>query len=132
MVTQARVFNLKPIEFSMTNEIGLYFGGKLSYLKNIFSYANMASWKKIKDRIIDIPVHENGKIAFDYMEEYIKELETEHIEELDDYLSVTELNNYILTDDEEAVLKTYRQETGIVWNKYNVKERVGTGTRGKR
>ena len=46
-------------------------------------------------------------LAFDYMESYIKELEAERIQELEAYLKVTGLNDYTLTEQEQAALKAF-------------------------
>lgn len=52
---------------------------------------------------VNLPI-KNGKINFDFMEDFIEELEVEHVEELRAYLSVTGLENYTLTLEEHAAL----------------------------
>lgn len=47
------------------------------------------------------------KIAFNYMESYIKELEAERLEELEAYLKVTGLKDYKLSQKEKDALKTF-------------------------
>ena len=42
---------------------------------SIFSYNNMATWNKLKDIEISLPVSSNGEIDFDYMERYIRAIE---------------------------------------------------------
>ena len=51
---------------------------------------------------------QNGKIDFAFMENFIAELEAERIAELEAYLRVTGLSDYILTEEERAVLEAFR------------------------
>jgi hypothetical protein len=82
------------------------------------NYSNMAGWNKIKSEKIILPTHQNGTIAFDYMETYIKELEAERIKELEAYLKVTGLNDYILTDEEQQLIKDFRDGGVISWSEF--------------
>ena len=51
---------------------------------------------------------QNGQIDFAFMEQFIAELEAERIVELEAYLRVTGLSDYILTEEERAVLEAFR------------------------
>ena len=51
---------------------------------------------------------QNGQIDFAFMEQFIAELEAERIAELEAYLRVTGLSDYILTEEERAVLEAFR------------------------
>lgn len=75
MVTHARVFNLSYIDREITREEGIYFATCLGYLKEVFSYGNMASWKKSKDREIILPIDVDGNIDFMFINKFIKLLE---------------------------------------------------------
>ncbi len=55
---------------------------------------------------IQLPT-KDGKIDFDFMESFIAQLEAVHIAELEAYLSVTGLKDYILTEEEERALEIY-------------------------
>lgn len=103
MVTHARVFNLKA-KFNINDKIGLYLVGIFSFIKFKFSYSSMASWKKIKNEVINLPTDSKGNLAFDFMESYIAELEAERVRELEAYLRATGLSNYTLTKKEELAL----------------------------
>lgn len=103
MVTHARVFSLRPRE-AINKYQGLYIQSNLSFLKKKFSYNNMCSFEKIKDDVILLPSY-NDKLAFDYMESYIRELEQERIRELDAYLKATGLNDYELTPEEKSCIE---------------------------
>lgn len=53
---------------------------------------------------IELPV-QNSEISFQYMENYISELEEERISELEKYLKVTGLDNYKLSESEKNTIK---------------------------
>ncbi|MBQ8615556.1 MAG: restriction endonuclease subunit S [Clostridia bacterium] len=72
----------------------------------------------IKNHVIQLPI-KNGKINFEFMESFITELEACHISELKAYLSVTGLNDYTLTKEEENALNIFNS---INWDTYTVKD----------
>lgn len=108
MVTHARVFSLNP-KFEMTENIGLFIVSCLSSLKQLYSYSNMCSWAKIQDMKILLPSKEIDVPDFEYMEQYISELEQERISELEQYLLITGLNDYELTEEENIILNENKQ-----------------------
>lgn len=112
MVTHARVFSLRPRE-AINKYQGLYIQSNLNFLKKKFSYNNMCSFEKIKEDVILLPSY-NDKLAFDYMESYIRELEQERIRELDAYLRATGLNDYELTPEEEKCIKFMQSGGGKI------------------
>ena len=59
------------------------------------------------DTKIQLPVEKSGEIAFNYMEERIKELEHERIKELEAYLQATGLRDYQLSAEENRVLAEF-------------------------
>ena len=61
----------------------------------------------IENQKLTLPT-QNGKIDFAFMESFIAELEAERIAELEAYLKVTGLGDYILTEEERAVLEAFR------------------------
>lgn len=111
MVTHARVFSLKYKFKELTRREGMYFVSQFSYLKKVFSYSNMASFAKIKDRTIKLPTSKEEKIDFYFMNEYIRELEEDRISKLTDYLKVSELDNYELSSSEKHSL--HRLQKGV-------------------
>ena len=125
MVTHARVFSIKP-KFKITEKQWLYLESTLHFLSKIFWYENMCSWAKIKNKTIILPTL-NWKIDFDYMEQYIKfleaerveELEAERVEELEAYLLSTWLSDYKLTKKEKLALDKFAG--GGMINFYNYK-----------
>ncbi|MEE0991542.1 MAG: restriction endonuclease subunit S [Bacteroidales bacterium] len=99
----------------------LFLAGALNRLTKNYSYSNARIPEKIKKEIILLPIkvdengnpiidethfyHEEGFIPdFDYMQKYIEELEQERIEELEQYLVATGLDDCELTDEDMKVL----------------------------
>ena len=80
-----------------------------------YEWTNKAGWERIKSEKIHLPT-QNGEIDFAFMENFIAELEAERIAELEAeriaeleaYLRVTGLSDYILTEEERAVLEAFR------------------------
>lgn len=103
-------------------EEGLYLTGALNKaVRDNHDWVNKAGWYHIKDDNIELPVIENlnpdheytvDDIDWQYMRDYITELEQERITELeqeritelDAYLQATGLNDYELTEDDKKIL----------------------------
>ena len=64
--------------------------------------------KTFKEAIIKLPITTNNKIDFDFMESFVAELEEERVAELSAYLTVSGLDNYELSEEEEKVLNGYK------------------------
>lgn len=67
---------------------------------------------------IELPV-KNGEIDYDFMSEFISELEEERISELKKYLKVTGLDNYALNSEEEKALEIFDK---IKWKEFRIGE----------
>lgn len=77
---------------------------------DLFGYATgMANVLELK---FYLP-QKNGEIDYDFMEEFIAELEARHIAVLEAYLSVTGLKDFTLTDEEKYVLDNFEK---LIWN----------------
>ena len=105
MVTHARVFSLTP-KIPINDNQGIFILTAFQFFHKKFGYGNMCSWDKIKNESILLPIKDNT-IDYDFMDLFIKELEAERLAELEAYLSVTGLDNYNLTDEEQKVLNDY-------------------------
>lgn len=120
LATHNHVFSLSGAVIK-DRQIGLYLEGALSKLPSIFSYNNMATWNKLKEIEIVLPVIESpdpgheytiDDIDYEYMQERITkleqeriaELEQEHIAELDACLVASGLDDYELTDEDKEIL----------------------------
>ena len=69
-------------------------------------YANYPTLDTLKDLTIQLPT-KNWHIDFEFIEEFVAELEAERVAELRSYLEVTWLSNYELTNDEKRVLEEF-------------------------
>jgi type II site-specific deoxyribonuclease len=123
MVTHSRVFALTLKNRPLTQEAGLFICTILKWLQSKYNYSNMCTYNKIKNELIQLPVkpgtdeinYTEEDIDWDYMESYIHDLEQSYIHDLDAYLQETGLNDYTLTDDEQALL-----ESELVFKEFKV------------
>lgn len=76
-------------------------------IKNKFGYEHKASWDRVKKEMILLPIKENGEIDFDFMENFVAELEARRVAELEAYLLATGLKDYTLTEKERNALENY-------------------------
>lgn len=124
MVTHARVFSLEPINFKMNERIGLYIVTQFHYLTQLYSYTNGCSFNKIKNNKIFLPTlnkinpkspySDEGYVPdWEYMENYIAELEKGRVAELEKYLIATGLNDYELTEEDKHILSLSLENQGI-------------------
>ena len=91
--------------FELTKEIALFLINLINAAFSLkYNWNNKSGWEKLKEEKIKLPVKETEEIDWDYMAERIAELEQERIAELDNYLKVTGLNDYELTDWDKEVL----------------------------
>ena len=124
-----------------------------SWQKTIPNLGYSRHWSIAKNALLNIPT-QNGSIDFAFMENFIAELEAERIAELEAeriaeleaYLRVTGLSDYILTEEERAVLEAFRsgkiswgvklldkqQVKDIEWRVFNLEKLFGKSTRGRR
>lgn len=117
-----------------------------SWQKGVPNLGYSRHWSIAKKVLFKVPV-KNGVIDFAFMEQFIAELEAERIAELEAYLRVTGLSDYILTEEERAVLEAFRsgkilwggvklfdkqQVKGVEWRVFNLEKLFGKSTRGRR
>jgi hypothetical protein len=72
-----------------------------------YEFNNKPGWKRIKSDYIMLPITKENKLDFNYMEQYILELEKQYILKIDDYLKINGIFDYNLNDDDYGVLKKY-------------------------
>ena len=87
-------------------KISLYLCGVLAPNTKYYSYSNKPKNGKVFDTIISLPLIDNttDQIDYQYMEDYISELEQERISELDAYLKATGLDDYELNEEDKDIL----------------------------
>ena len=103
MVTHARVFSLIPKQ-NITRSIGLYFQTCLSKHKSKFSYDNMCVFTKLENETIELPIADAGKLDVEFIENYIRQLEADRLQQLEAYLIATGLDDYVLNDKDKKTL----------------------------
>lgn len=73
-------------------------------------------WGIAKECLLKLPA-KDGKLDLDFMESFIAELEAERVAELTDYLTVSGLNYYELSSEEENALEKLKF---VKWNAYKL------------
>ena len=94
--------------------------------RSAYVYPTLEEVKRIK---VVFPQTGNGEIDFDFMENFVVELEARRVAELEAYLLATGLKDYGLTEEERNALDNYKT---LKWFTYNLEELFGKSTRGKR
>lgn len=80
-----------------------------SWKKCIPNLGYSRHWSLAKNILFDLPIKKNKEIDFDFINRFIAELEAEHIAELEAYLTVSNLKNYILTKEEEKIINDFKK-----------------------
>lgn len=106
LATHNHVFSLSMPQ-KITEPVGMYLQAVLQKICTGYTYSNMCSWNKIKSLAIKLPATEVEEPDWNYMQQYIEELEQQYIEELEQYLIATGLDDYTLTEEDKEVLARY-------------------------
>lgn len=85
----------------------------LGVYKSAYAYPTLDDVKEIT---VVFPI-KDGQIDFKFMESFIAELEAQRIAELEAYLSVLGLNDYILTEEERKIVNDFKT---LNWGKYKI------------
>lgn len=93
-----------------------------------YDYGNKFNRIEMNNTKIQLPT-KNNKIDFEFINNFIAELEAERIKELDAYLLATDIKDYILSPEEERILKDF---DNLKWQSFNLENLFGKATRGKR
>lgn len=72
--------------------------------RSAYVYPTLEEVKRIK---VEFPQTGNGEIDFDFMENFVAELEARRVAELEAYLLATGLKDYTLTEEERNTLENY-------------------------
>lgn len=106
------IFILKPVNKKLLTQYLITAINKKLNKYNI-SYTTFPTLKTLKEETIHLPTLSTWELAYDYMENYIKEIEAYHIKEIEAYLKATGLSDYNLTKDEVKSLKTISMGGGV-------------------
>lgn len=93
-----------------------------------YDYGNKFNRVEMNKTTIQLPT-KNGKIDFEFIANFINEIEIEKIAEIDKYILSSGLADYKLTPNEELVLKEYEKGK---WKAFNLENLFGKSTRGRR
>lgn len=120
-------FKDKNIDIS---KIHSFIVSALNKVYSKYDWGNKSGWAKVKEEKISLPT-KNGEIDFDFMENFISQLEAFHLLQLEAYLLVTGLKDYTLTFAEQQALADF--ENGKVqWATYKFGEIFDNIKQGRR
>ena len=121
---------LKPKFHEFCKDNAQFFITAMNLAFSNFSWGSSSfNMEIIKDVKLTLPMSQKGEIDFAFMEYFIAELEAERVAELSAYLTVSGLDNYELSKDEEQAIE---DSSSYDWRSFNLKELYGKATRGKR
>ncbi len=105
-VGYSHVQGLYPYDKKLWNEKTLLYFVSLfrKSANNRFDYANKFNRAVASEMFVKLPISSENKIDFNFMENYIRELEQERIRELERYLQASGLDNYELTEEEQKAI----------------------------
>lgn len=83
--------------------------------QNAYIYPTLPEVKNIK---IQLPI-KCGQIDFEFMENFVAELESRRVAELESYLLATGLKDYVLTAEEEKALDDFKR---LEWKEFDITE----------
>ena len=126
--TGNKVKVLKPIFAPVTEKILRFIVACFQCPLKTLSWGTGSTVSSIEDIKVSMPTN-NGEIDFDFMENFVAELEARRVAELEAYLLATGLKDYALTEEERNALDNYKT---LKWSTYNLEELFGKSTRGKR
>ena len=115
MATHNHVFSLSG-DIIKNREVGLFLVGSMASFPKVFSYSNMATWPKLKEMTVSLPVREDGTPDCDYMQECVIKTMQGYVKEVDAYLSATGLNDCELTEADKQVLEIKPQWKEFLMN----------------
>lgn len=109
----------KPIISKWNKKIAYFFVANVQKFVSLYN-GQQGGYKldDIKKHVILLPTH-NGAIDFAFMEDFISEIEKQPLTALENYLTITGLKDYTLTEEEKTALSDF--ESGkIEWTLYKM------------
>ena len=136
--TGNKVKVLKPIFAPVTEKILRFIVACFQCSLQTLSWGTGSTVSSIEDIKVSMPTN-NGEIDFDFMENFVAELESRRVAELESrrvaeletYLLATGLKDYVLTVEEENIIKNY-QDGKIVLSQYLFKDIFNNIKQGRR
>ncbi|WQS48642.1 restriction endonuclease subunit S [Helicobacter pylori] len=105
---------------------------KVIYNNSKYEWTNKAGWNKVKNELISLPLKPTANtqtledIDFDFMEQFIAELEQCRLAELQAYLKATGLENTTLSSAEQNALNVFNNSgegntpCGLTWQSFKL------------
>ena len=110
-----KVLKSKDKRFNKKN--ALFFTTAITKAFKMFSWGESKfDIQTLENQILHIPTTINGDIDFEFIAEVVAELEAQRVAELETYLQVTGLRDYVLSDEEQNVFA----RTDIEWSEYSI------------
>ena len=108
-----------PLGFELNEKIASFFITLLNKKQDIFKNVLVRDFEKTfkKEKIL-LPI-KNNEIDFDFIENFIDELEKSKINQVKEYLQKNNLDNYNLTEKEQKVLEKFENEESD-WEDFNI------------
>ena len=116
-----RSFNIATESFCVMDNVKVLTINKIYSIKKLIYI--ISSWKRCipnkgysrhwtfaKNILFNLPILKNGKIDFDFMENFIAEIENDRIANLNAYLTANNLKDYNLSTEEQKVLEDFEKD----------------------
>lgn len=91
---------------NLSKNVCLYIVAEIQRIRRGSTWNEKFPKEQVKNAEIMLPCHK-GIINFEFMEKLIKKVEIEHVQELEDYLKISGLDNLELTIEEKNALENY-------------------------
>lgn len=85
-----KVYSLRIKHYKMNETLGLYLASALNSLSENYSFNNARILEKIKNEVIKLPAIETYEPDWQYMEEYMKNIESEVTSKIDKFQMILE------------------------------------------
>ena len=119
---EMKVHTLKIPNVSFNLYNATFIIGALKKILKGFGYGEQLSSSKLKNLnfYIKLPT-KNGKIDFEFMEEFIKEIEKAKLKKIKEYLKENNLENTNLTEKEKEALERFKKNQ-IEWKEFKIED----------
>lgn len=104
-VSHGRINVLRPIS-SMNKEASLYVASSMRHFAKMYSFSLMLTSKRLADETIMLPVTSAGSPDYEYMADYVRQIQADYVRQIQAYLKVTGLTDTVLTEAERNTLQT--------------------------
>lgn len=103
-IGRQQIAGIRRKEGKLGKYAGLFIASIVKRITCQFNYSNKLTKEYLRNCIISLPITSDGTPDWQFMEDYISELEQERISELDAYLKTTGLEDYELNEDDKEIL----------------------------